>query len=90
MNDKQNQNQNQSHLVHVIFFPRALRKLQVLAWNYDQLIVLFAPVLITQFRIDFSTLIWTPLHIDVLFYSQGAPGRPGKRGAEGEKGAGVS
>ena len=56
MNDKQNQNQNQSH---------ALRKLQVLAWNYDQLVVLFAPVVITQFRIDFSTLIWTPLHIDV-------------------------
>ena len=53
----ENQNQNQSHHVHVIF-SRALSELQIIARNCDWFIALSAPVVIGRSNcFGFSTVI---------------------------------
>ena len=45
-------------------FSRALSKFQIIAWNCDWFIALFAPVVIDRsncFGFGFSTVIWKPL-----------------------------
>ena len=46
-------------------FSRALSTLQVIAWNYNWFIALFAPVVFgwsNYFGIGFLTVIWKPLY----------------------------
>ena len=52
-------------------FSRALSKLQVINWDSDWLIALFAPVVIDEsnyFGIAFSTVIWKPRFFMLLLF----------------------
>ena len=65
-NDKQNQNQNQSHLAFTRDFSHALNKLQVMARNSHWFIALFAPLVIgrsNSFGIGLSTVLWNTLYV---------------------------